>query len=65
MKAVLCKEFGPPDTLVVEDVPSLHPGDGQVLIDVKACGVNHPVAYLHILDAGSDFLNASGNLAAG
>ncbi len=42
MKAVLCKEFGPPDTLVVEDVPSLHPGDGQVLIDVKACGVNFP-----------------------
>ena len=42
MKAVLCKEFGPPDTLVVEDVPSLHPGEGQVLIDVKACGVNFP-----------------------
>lgn len=42
MKAVLCKEFGPPDTLVVEDVPSLHPGDGQVVVDVKACGVNFP-----------------------
>jgi NADPH2:quinone reductase len=22
MKAVLCKEFGPPETLVVEDIPS-------------------------------------------
>ncbi len=42
MKAVLCKAFGPPDSLVVEEVEPLHPGRGQVVIEVKACGVNFP-----------------------
>ena len=42
MKAVLCKAYGPPDSLVVENVPSPKPSDGQVLIDVKAAGVNFP-----------------------
>jgi len=42
MKAVLCKEFGPPDTLVVEEINSPAPGEAQVRIDVKACGVNFP-----------------------
>jgi NADPH:quinone reductase len=42
MKAVLCKEFGPVDQLVVEDVPSLTAGPGQVVISVKACGINFP-----------------------
>ncbi|MBN9424977.1 MAG: NADPH:quinone oxidoreductase family protein, partial [Burkholderiales bacterium] len=42
MKAVLCKEWGPPESLVVEEVPSPVPGPGQVLIDVHAAGVNFP-----------------------
>ncbi|MDF2445379.1 MAG: Quinone oxidoreductase [Moraxellaceae bacterium] len=42
MKAVLCKQHGLPETLVVEDVPSPVPGPKQVLIAVKACGVNFP-----------------------
>ncbi len=42
MKAVLCKSHGMPDTLVVEDVPSPDLSEGQVLISVKACGVNFP-----------------------
>src|SRR3954464_3243523 len=42
MKAVLCKEWGLPGKLVVEDVPSPTPGSGQVVISVKACGVNFP-----------------------
>jgi NADPH2:quinone reductase len=42
MKAVLCKDWGPPDTLVVEDVPSPKPGKGQLLVSVKASGVNFP-----------------------
>ena len=42
MKAVLCKQYGPPDSLVIEDLPSPKPGDGQVLISVKAAGVNYP-----------------------
>lgn len=42
MKAVLCKELGLPEKLVVEDVPSPSPGKGQVVLSVKACGVNFP-----------------------
>ena len=42
MKAVLCKSWGPPDTLVVEEMPSPRPGKGQVAVSVKACGVNFP-----------------------
>jgi NADPH2:quinone reductase len=42
MKAVLCKEFGPPDSLVVEEVADPVAGDQQVVVDVKACSVNFP-----------------------
>ena len=42
MKALLCKQFGPPETLVVENVADLHAQKGQVVISVKACGVNFP-----------------------
>lgn len=40
MKAVLCKEFGGPEKLVLEDVASPEPGKGEVLLRVRACGVN-------------------------
>ncbi len=42
MEAILCTQFGPPEELVLSEVPSPKPGQGQVLIDVKACGVNFP-----------------------
>lgn len=42
MKAVVCKAWGLPETLVVEDLPDVTPGPGQVAIDVKAAGVNFP-----------------------
>ncbi|CAM9966046.1 unnamed protein product, partial [Phaeothamnion confervicola] len=42
MKAVLCKSFGPPDTLVYEDIPSPRPGKGEVVVTVKAASVNFP-----------------------
>tara|TARA_B110000483_G_scaffold241591_1_gene325018 strand:- start:4414 stop:5394 length:981 start_codon:yes stop_codon:yes gene_type:complete len=42
MRAVLCKELGMPDGLVLEEVPDLVPDSGQVLIAVQACGVNFP-----------------------
>jgi len=42
MKAVLCKAYGLPDSLVLEDVPSPKPEQGQVVISVKAAGVNFP-----------------------
>src|SRR5215469_12098422 len=40
MKAVLAKAFGPLEELVVEEVPPLSAGPGQVVITVRACGVN-------------------------
>lgn len=42
MKAVLSKTVGGPETLVIEDVPAAEAGDGQVVLDVKAVGVNYP-----------------------
>ncbi|GHO46731.1 NADPH:quinone oxidoreductase family protein [Ktedonospora formicarum] len=42
MKAVLCKAYGPPESLVIEEIEPLKPGKGQVVIAVKACGVNFP-----------------------
>ncbi|WP_420474306.1 NADPH:quinone oxidoreductase family protein [Noviherbaspirillum sp. ST9] len=42
MKAIVCKSWGLPDTLVVEDLPDAAPGPGEVSIDVHAAGVNFP-----------------------
>jgi NADPH:quinone reductase len=42
MKAVLCKAYGMPETLVVEEVEPLRAGKGQIVVEVKACGVNFP-----------------------
>ena len=40
MKAVLCKAFGPPEALVVEDIAVPEPGPGEVRIRVGACALN-------------------------
>src|SRR5579872_3858040 len=42
MKAVLCKAYGMPETLVIEEVEPLRAGRGQVVVEVRACGVNFP-----------------------
>jgi NADPH:quinone reductase len=42
MKAILCKRLCSPEELVVEEVTSLQPGSRQVIISVKACGINFP-----------------------
>ncbi len=42
MRAVLCTEFGPPEKLVIKDIPIPKPAIGQVRIKVMACGVNFP-----------------------
>jgi NADPH2:quinone reductase len=46
MKAALCKQYGPPETLVVEDVASPLPGKGQVAISVHASAINFPDALI-------------------
>lgn len=40
MRAVVCPEFGPLDALVVADLPDPAAGEGQVVVDVRAAGVN-------------------------
>lgn len=40
MKAVVCKEWGPAESLAVEEVPSPALGPGQVRVRVHACGIN-------------------------
>lgn len=42
MKAIICKNWGLPDTLTVEELPEPQPTAGQVSIDVQAAGVNFP-----------------------
>jgi NADPH2:quinone reductase len=42
MKAVLCKQFGPPDSLVVEELASPRAGPGEAVVSVKAASVNFP-----------------------
>lgn len=42
MKAVVCKELGLADKLVVEDVAAPEVAPGHVLVDVKAAGLNFP-----------------------
>ncbi len=39
MKAVVCKAWGPPESLVVEDRPSLKAAPGMVVLSVKAANV--------------------------
>src|SRR5262249_32190776 len=42
MKAVLCKQYGPPESLTIEELPSPTPGPGEVVVSVKAASVNFP-----------------------
>lgn len=42
MRAVLCTEHGPPESLTIADVPDLQAGPGQVVVNVGAAGVNFP-----------------------
>jgi NADPH2:quinone reductase len=42
MKAILCKQYGPPESLTFEDLPSPRPGPGEAVVTVKAASVNFP-----------------------
>lgn len=46
MKALLCKAFGDPASLEYGDAPNPVPGPGEVLIAVRAAGVNFPDALM-------------------
>ena len=42
MKAILCKEFAPVSKLFWEEVPDPVAGPNEIVIDVKAAGLNYP-----------------------
>jgi NADPH2:quinone reductase len=40
MRVIVCREFGPPETLRLEERPSPVAGTGEVVVEVRAAGVN-------------------------
>jgi NADPH:quinone reductase-like Zn-dependent oxidoreductase len=42
MRALVCRTYGPPESLVLEEVPEPVPAPGQVLVRVHAAAVNFP-----------------------
>ena len=46
MKAILVHNFGGPEVLKIADVPTPKPDKGQVLVRVKAAGVNPYDTYM-------------------
>jgi NADPH:quinone reductase len=42
VRAVVCTAYGPPEDLVITDVPDPVPGPGQLLVRVHAAAVNFP-----------------------
>ena len=48
MKAIRVHEFGGPEVLRLEDVPDLQAGAGQVVVRVKAAGVNPYDTYMRL-----------------
>jgi NADPH:quinone reductase-like Zn-dependent oxidoreductase len=45
MKAVVIKEYGGPEQLVIKELPEPEPQAGSVVIEVKAFGLNHAETY--------------------
>jgi len=46
MKAIQVHAFGPPEKMTFEDLPAPLPGPGQVVVSVKAAGVNPVDTYI-------------------
>ena len=42
MKALVCNEYGPPESLAIEELDDPAPGAGEVLVNIKAAGINFP-----------------------
>jgi NADPH:quinone reductase len=40
MRAVVARQYGPPEILAVEDMPVPRPGPGQILVRIRAAAVN-------------------------
>ena len=48
MKAIRAHQFGPPEVLRLDEVPDPRPGAGQVLVQIKAAGVNPADTYVRL-----------------
>jgi NADPH:quinone reductase len=46
MKAIRVREFGPPAVMKIEEISDLQPGPRQVVVDIKAAGVNPVDTYI-------------------
>jgi NADPH2:quinone reductase len=46
MKAIRVREFGPPEVMRMEEIPNPSPGPGQVLVRIRAAGVNPVESYI-------------------
>jgi len=46
MKTILIEKFGGPETLKLREKPALNPGEGQVVVALKAIGVNPVETYI-------------------
>jgi len=42
MKALVCEQYGPPESLTIKEWPDPDPGPGELLVDVRAAGINFP-----------------------
>ena len=46
MRAVVVRQFGGPEVMRVEEVPAPAPGAGQVLVRIRAAGINPVDTYV-------------------
>src|SRR6516164_11311948 len=46
MRAIVIKQYGGPEVLAIEERPEPKPESGQVVIEVKAFGVNHAETHM-------------------
>jgi NADPH:quinone reductase len=46
MRAIVCRQWGPPEALELAELPSPRPAAGEVLVSVRAAGVNFPDALM-------------------
>lgn len=42
MRAVVCRQYGPPEDLVIEELPDPTPGPGTLVVRVRTAAVNFP-----------------------
>jgi NADPH2:quinone reductase len=42
MRALVCNAYGPPESLVIEERADPVPGQGEILVDIRAAGINFP-----------------------